>query len=83
MPQTENEATNEAGMAADDLESDLAALLNRYSAENASDTPDFLLAQYLIGCLDVYAAAVKARDTWHDTEKFQDRAEYDMRVGEG
>jgi hypothetical protein len=33
---------------------ELATLLNRYSKENGSDTPDFILANYLIGCLDVF-----------------------------
>ena len=29
---------------------ELACLINRYSRENGSDTPDFILADYLDGC---------------------------------
>lgn len=48
-----------------DLEHDIARALNSACAENASNTPDFILAQYLLGCLDAFDAAVKARDKWY------------------
>jgi hypothetical protein len=47
------------------LESELAGLINRRSLENASDTPDYILAQYLIGCLDNYNATIRARRRWY------------------
>lgn len=47
-----------------DLEKDLAALLNSYSEENPSGTPDFILAEYLLGCLRVYNATIKSRARW-------------------
>lgn len=47
------------------LEKDLAAVLNRYSRENASNTPDFILAQYLAGCLNVWDNAVRLREHWY------------------
>jgi hypothetical protein len=47
-----------------DLERDLAALLNRYSQENGSSTPDFLLAEYLVSCLATWNTYVVKRDTW-------------------
>jgi len=43
---------------------ELRAVINCNSVENASNTPDFLLASYLGACLDAYAAAVSARDRW-------------------
>ena len=46
------------------LERDLAGLLNRYSLENGSDTPDYLLAQYLLACLAAYNTVVSAREVW-------------------
>lgn len=46
------------------LESDLAELLNRYSAENGSDTPDFILANYLRQCLAAFDWAVRRREEW-------------------
>ena len=47
------------------FESDLAALINRYSQENAADTPDFILAQYLCGCMDTFNNTVRRRDQWY------------------
>jgi hypothetical protein len=47
------------------LESSLAAVLNRFSVENASNTPDFILAQYLLGCLAAWNQAVQQRETWY------------------
>lgn len=48
-----------------DLEKELAMTLNRHSVENASNTPDFILAQYLIGCLAAWNRAVQQRETWY------------------
>jgi hypothetical protein len=42
--------------------SELKSLLNRYSMENGSNTPDFILAQYLWSCLRSYEAAVRSRE---------------------
>jgi hypothetical protein len=50
---------------ADDLEHALSAALNRFSAENASNTPDWILAQYLLGCLDAWNTATQQRETWY------------------
>ena len=47
------------------FESELMTLLNRFSAENGSDTPDFMLAAYLRSCLDNFNATVKAREKWY------------------
>lgn len=48
-----------------DLEHELASALNRFSAENASNTPDWILAQYLLGCLTAWNTAVQQRETWY------------------
>jgi hypothetical protein len=48
-----------------EFEDALRSLINRYSIENESDTPDFILASYLCRCLDVFAVAIKARDIWY------------------
>ena len=48
-----------------DFEEELEVLINRFSKETESNTPDFILAQYLKGCLSNYAETVKARDKWH------------------
>lgn len=46
------------------LRKDIASLLNRYSRENGSDTPDWILADYLAACLDAFDGAVAAREKW-------------------
>ena len=47
------------------LEVELRTLLNRHSADNRSNTPDYLLAEFLIGCLDAFNFAVIQRETWY------------------
>lgn len=42
--------------------------LNAHSAENGSDTPDFVLAEYLMDCLVVFDRAVKRREAWYSRE---------------
>ena len=39
--------------------------INRNSAENGSDTPDFILAEYLMTCLDNFDKTVHARSDWY------------------
>ena len=48
-----------------DFESDLCNLLNRHSKESESDTPDYILRDYLCDCLKVFDHVVGARTTWH------------------
>lgn len=43
---------------------ELAQLINRHSKENASGTPDHILADYLVGCLDVYDKTIRTRSAW-------------------
>jgi hypothetical protein len=44
---------------------DLEDLVNRYSKENGSNTPDFILANYLEACLISFDEAVKLRDIYY------------------
>lgn len=43
----------------------LAALVNRYSLESASNTPDFILAEYLCKMLIAYEETVQRRAEWY------------------
>ncbi len=52
------------------LETELRGLLNSFSMENGSNTPDFILAQYLLSCLDSWNAATKNRDKWFGFKSF-------------
>lgn len=47
------------------FEQDLRRLINRYSMENASDTPDNILAEYLCACLKAYNVAANQRRKWY------------------
>jgi len=48
-----------------EFEEELAALINKHSMENGSDTPDFVLARYLLGCLSVWNTALSQRREWY------------------
>lgn len=43
----------------------LRDVINQHCRENASNTPDFILSEYLFRCLDAFDAAVRERDYWH------------------
>lgn len=43
----------------------LTKLINSYSKENGSNTPDFILADYIEGCLTAFDAAVSNRTAWY------------------
>jgi len=51
-------------IATDDFRKELENLINLHSLENGSDTPDFILAEYLVSCLKAFDAAVRRRDEW-------------------
>lgn len=50
------------------LQKDIQDAINRASAENGSNTPDFILAQYLMACLKAFDEASLARSNWHGHE---------------
>ena len=47
------------------FQKELKTLLNRHSKENASNTPDFILARYLCACLAAWDEAVQRREAWY------------------
>ena len=52
----------------------LETLINRYSLENESDTPDYILAEYVANCLTTFSEAVRERDAWHSFVPFGAKA---------
>lgn len=50
------------------LEEEIRSVINSHSRENVSDTPDFILAQYLINCLEAFEQASNHRQQWHGIE---------------
>lgn len=47
------------------LRKEIEQTLNRECAEDKSDTPDFILADYLIDCLNAFDKAVNSRRNWY------------------
>lgn len=48
---------------------ELEKLVNHHSLENGSDTPDFLLAEFLTDCLTIFDRTVAAREKWYGREQ--------------
>jgi hypothetical protein len=44
---------------------ELEQLINKHSLENGSDTPDFILADYLTMCLMVFDTTIQSREKWY------------------
>lgn len=51
------------------FQQELQKLINYHSRESGSDTPDFILANYLIDCLAAFDKAVKDRARWYGHEQ--------------
>ena len=49
------------------LRSDIEHVINCHSAESESNTPDFILAHYLLDCLAAFNKATITREQWYDT----------------
>jgi hypothetical protein len=54
-----------------EFKKELKSLINKYSLENRSNTPDYLIADYLFHCLLAFETATNRRD-----ERYGDRKEY-------
>lgn len=62
---------------ADDLgeapfDKQLTSLINAYSKENDSDTPDYILASYLMDCLHSFNRTIMARNQWYGSAAGKD-----------
>lgn len=50
---------------AEKFKKELCSLINSQSIENGSDTPDFILAEYLFNCLLAFENSTNARNRWY------------------
>jgi hypothetical protein len=48
------------------LKEELETLINQYCEENYSNTPDFILAEFLIDCLKAFGNATNRRSSWYN-----------------
>ena len=48
-----------------EFQNELEALLNKYSMETASNTPDYTLVAYLVGCLGAWNEGMRLREEYY------------------
>lgn len=48
-----------------DFRLELEKLINKYSMENGSDTPDYVLAQHLCECLATFNMTIRNRERYY------------------
>ena len=51
-----------------DIRKEVEHAINRCSAENGSNTPDFILAEFLTDCLAAFDKASRSREKWYGAE---------------
>jgi len=44
---------------------ELEDLINKHSLEGGSNTPDFILAEYLKQCLETFNMCIQRRENWY------------------
>ena len=54
---------------------DLAKLINLYSLESVSNTPDFIIAEYLTNTLLEFDKLMQSRDNWYGYSQRPRRSE--------
>lgn len=55
----------------EELKKEIASVINRHSLENGSNTPDFMLADYMLGCLTVYENTLRSREEWFGRKRMR------------
>ena len=55
-----------------DFRKELASLINKFSLENGSNTPDFILAQYMFSCLVAFNEAFNRREIWYSPNSLEE-----------
>ncbi len=49
----------------DEFRKELEILINKHSMEQFSNTPDFILANFLTSCLTAFDSATRSREEWY------------------
>ena len=50
------------------FQSELTGLINSQCQENESNTPDYILARYLVKCLEAFNEATNDRSIWYQND---------------
>lgn len=59
---------DKGSIALKNFKKELTVLINKYCKESESNTPDFLLAEYLVACLEAFDNTVNRRTKWYNNE---------------
>lgn len=51
-----------------EFQNELAALINKHSLENRTDTPDFILARYVVEALEALERHHHAKKSWYSDD---------------
>ena len=63
-----------------ELEEMIAGLINKYSLENKSDTPDFILAKFLVNTLRSFNEIMDERKRWYGRNLYEEIVEVEEGV---
>jgi len=66
-----------------EFEKELEQLINHHSQENGSNTPDFILAQYIRACLENFNRTTIARDKWYSVRLVPGDSRFEEPVVDG
>ena len=66
QPEERTKETTHTEPDASDLRSELTSLLNKFSRENVSNTPDFILRNFIWDSLKAFERGVRERDEWYE-----------------
>jgi len=50
------------------LRKEFADVINRNCGENEANVPDFILADYLVKCFNIFNQQVRRRDKWYSVK---------------
>lgn len=65
------EITTAGEVVAKGLRHEIETAINRVSAEKGSNTPDFILADFLVSCLAAFDRATVERERWYNAQHVQ------------
>jgi hypothetical protein len=53
----------------EDVIRELTRVINKYSLESGSDTPDWIIAEHMLRSLELLDLTIKARNRWYSDDR--------------
>jgi len=69
----DKKSSGELDCSQENLRVELTGIINRFSLDTVSSTPDFILADYLLACLDAYNKTANSRNSWYNGTANEDK----------